>query len=276
MARTFPAVPFERYCDDAVVHCVSQRQARFVAQAIADRMVEVGLRLHPDKTRIVYNQDANRRGRYEHTAFTFLGFTFRARPARARNGEIFASFQPAISAQALKKISGEVRRWRLHRWTGRSIGEIAREINPIVRGWMQYYGAFYRSALYPVLQRINAYLMRWARDKYKRLRSMKKAMAAWQRVTSQYRGCSPTGNGHRNPGGQDDKSPVTSDRHAGICGSPGVRFPRATRQGPRRGRRRPGRLSPVGRQPRARPGTRQCGSEKSGSRSCRPELPARV
>jgi RNA-directed DNA polymerase len=186
MARTFPAVPFERYCDDAVVHCVSQRQARFVAQAIADRMVEVGLRLHPDKTRIVYNQDANRRGRYEHTAFTFLGFTFRARPARARNGEIFASFQPAISAQALKKISGEVRRWRLHRWTGRSIGEIAREINPIVRGWMQYYGAFYRSALYPVLQRINAYLMRWARDKYKRLRSMKKAMAAWQRVTSQY------------------------------------------------------------------------------------------
>ena len=186
MARTFPAVPFERYCDDAVVHCVSQRQARYVAQAIADRMVEVGLRLHPDKTRIVYNQDNNRRGTYEHTAFTFLGFTFRARPARGRNGEIFASFQPAISTQALNRISGEVRRWRLHRWLSRTIGEIAREINPIVRGWMQYYGAFYRSALYPVLQRVNAYLMRWIRDKYRRLRSMKKAMAAWQRVTSQY------------------------------------------------------------------------------------------
>jgi RNA-directed DNA polymerase len=186
MARTFPAVPFERYCDDAVVHCVSQRQARYVAEAIANRMVEVGLRLHPDKTRIVYNQDANRRGRYEHTAFTFLGFTFRARPARGRNGEIFASFQPAISTQALNRISGEVRRWRLHRWLGRMMGEIAREINSIVRGWMQYYGAFYRSGVYPVLQRVNAYLMRWIRDKYKRLRSMKKAMAAWQRVTSQY------------------------------------------------------------------------------------------
>jgi hypothetical protein len=115
-----------------------------------------------------------------------------SRSAPARRGpetaRVFASFQPAISTQALKKISGEVRRWRLHRWIGRSMGEIAREINPIVRGWMQYYGAFYRSALYPVLQRINAYLMRWMRDKYKRLRSMKKAMAAWQRVTGQYPG----------------------------------------------------------------------------------------
>jgi group II intron reverse transcriptase/maturase len=138
MARQYPSVPFERYCDDAVVHCVSQAQARHVAQAIADRMVEVGLRLHPDKTKIVYCKDANRRGCHEHTAFTFLGFTFRARPARARNGTLFSSFQPAISKEALKKISGEVRRWRLHRWIGLPIAEIARRINPIVRGWMQY------------------------------------------------------------------------------------------------------------------------------------------
>jgi RNA-directed DNA polymerase len=186
MARHYPSVPFERYCDDAVVHCVSQAQARYVAQAIADRMVEVGLRLHPDKTKIVYCKDANRRGSHVHTAFTFLGYTFRARPARARNGRLFSSFQPAISKEALKKISGEVRQWRLHRLIGRTIAEIARQINPVVRGWMQYYGAFYRSALDPVLQRINAYLMRWIRDKFKRLRPMKKATAAWQRITSQY------------------------------------------------------------------------------------------
>ena len=85
----------------------------------------------------------------------------------------------------MKKISGEVRRWRLHRWIGLPIAEVARRINPVVRGWMQYYGAFYRSALNPVLQRINAYLMRWLRDKYKRLRPVKKAKAAWQRITSQ-------------------------------------------------------------------------------------------
>lgn len=131
-------------------------------------------------------KDANRRGSAEHTSFTFLGFTFRARPARGRNGALFASFQPAISKEALKKISGEIRRWRLHRRIGLTAAQLARQINPVVRGWMQYYGAFYRSELYPVLLRINAYLMRWVRDKHKRLRSMKKAKAAWLRVTSQY------------------------------------------------------------------------------------------
>jgi len=187
MGREHPTVQFERYADDVVVHCVSRNQADRLVAAIADRMGQVGLRLHPTKTKIVYCKDGNRRGFHEHTAFTFLGYTFHARKARARSGGSFTSFQPAISKDALNKISGEVRRWRLHRRTGRTMGEIANQINPIVRGWMQYYGAFYRSALYPLLQRINAYLMRWIRDKYKRLRPAKKAKAAWQRITSQHR-----------------------------------------------------------------------------------------
>jgi group II intron reverse transcriptase/maturase len=186
MAREYPSVPFERFADDAVVHCVSEGQARRVVAAIANRMEEVGLRLHPDKTKIVYCKDGKRRGAYEHTAFTFLGFTFRARAARGRNGQNFTSFLPAISTDALKKISGEVRQWRLHHWTGHTFGEVARRINPIVRGWMQYYGAFYRTALYPLLLRINAYLMRWIRRKYRRLRSFKKAKACWQRINSQH------------------------------------------------------------------------------------------
>jgi group II intron reverse transcriptase/maturase len=185
MARMFPSVPFERYVDDAVVHCVSERQARMVRAAIAERMEQVGLRLHPYKTRIVYCKDGKRRNSSEFTAFTFLGFTFRARAARGRNGEMFTSFLPAISKDALNKISREVRSWRLHLRTGRTLTDLARMINPIVRGWMQYYGAFYRTALYPLLQRINAYLMRWLRKKYKRLRGFKKARAAWQRITEQ-------------------------------------------------------------------------------------------
>ena len=92
MAREFPSVPFERYADDAVVHCKSERQAHHVRQAIADRMAEVGLRLHPDKTKLVYCKDGNRRGSYEHTAFTFLGFTFRQRRARNRHGKSFSNF----------------------------------------------------------------------------------------------------------------------------------------------------------------------------------------
>jgi group II intron reverse transcriptase/maturase len=187
MAKRFPTVPFERYADDAVVHCRSLRQAQYVRQAIADRMVEVGLRLHPAKTKVVYCRDSNRRGGHEHTAFTFLGYTFRARAARnERQGVTFTAFIPAISTDALNKISGEVRRWRLHRKTGRTFAELARWINPIVRGWMQYYGAFHRTALRRLLARINSYLVRWLRKKFKRLKSFKKAEAAWQRVVSQY------------------------------------------------------------------------------------------
>jgi RNA-directed DNA polymerase len=186
MAREYPGVPFERYADDGVVHCVSESQARRLRAAIANRMRKVGLQLHPDKTKIVYCKDGNRPLSYEHTSFTFLGFTFRARKAIDRNGERFTAFLPAISKDALNKISSEVRRWRLHRQVGRTFAELARAINPIVRGWMQYYGAFYRTALHPLLRRINAYLMRWIRKKYKRLRTFKKAHACWRRIIRQY------------------------------------------------------------------------------------------
>ena len=186
MAREFPGVQFERYSDDAVVHCVSEAQAQKVLAAIGTRMEQVGLRLHPDKTRIVYCQDGKRRASYEHTEFTFLGFTFRQRRVRDKNGKQFSSFNPAISRQALKKISAEVRSWRLHNRTGLDLVEVARRINPIVRGWMQYYGAFYRSAMYPLLSRINAYLVRWIRKKYKRLRAKKKAFRCWRGILQRF------------------------------------------------------------------------------------------
>jgi RNA-directed DNA polymerase len=183
MAREFPGVTFERYVDDAVVHCASEAKARIVVAAIAGRMEQVGLRLHPDKTKIVYCKDSNRRGSYETTEFTFLGFTFRQRRARNRQGKSFSNFLPAISRDALSRISAEVRSWRLHLRTGHTFKDLARRINPIVAGWMQYYGAFYRSALSPLLQRVNAYLMRWIRKKYKRLQGKKKARECWQGIT---------------------------------------------------------------------------------------------
>jgi len=186
MARNFPDVPFERFADDAVVHCTSQQHAEQVRAAIEDRMVEVGLRLHPDKTRIVYCQDANRRDAAEHTSFTFLGYTFRARRAHTKNGVVFTSFLPAVSKDALKKMGQEVRRWRVHRRTDLDFAGLARMINPVVRGWMNYYGAFYPSALSTLLARINTYLMRWVRKKYKRFRAARKARARWEYVTTTY------------------------------------------------------------------------------------------
>jgi len=186
LAREFPGVRFERYVDDVVVHCVSEAQARMVLAAIGTRLEQVGLRLHPDRTRIVYCQDGKRCASYEHTEFVFLGFTFRQRGVRDKNGKLFSSFNPAISKQALKRISAEVRSWRLHRRTGLAFVEVAGRINPIVRGWMQYYGVFYRSVLYPLLSRINAYLVRWIRKKYKRLRAKKKAFRCWWGIVERF------------------------------------------------------------------------------------------
>lgn len=156
-----------------MIHCVTRAHAERVLAALHERMAEVGLELHPDKTKIVYCKDSNRRDVFEHTSFTFLGFTFPPREARRKDGVKFTSFLPAISKDALKKISARLRSWRLHRRTGSSAADIARMINPVVRGWMAYYGAFYRTALYPVLHRINTYLLRWIMKKYKKLRTWK-------------------------------------------------------------------------------------------------------
>jgi RNA-directed DNA polymerase len=185
MTRQFPAVRFERYADDAVVHCATERQARQVLAAIEDRMVEVGLQLHPSKTRIVYCGTDRRVGDHD-TSFTFLGFTFRNRPARTRNGRIKTGFLPALSKDALKKMSAQVRAWRLHQRTHLTFADLARWINPTVRGWMQYYGAFYRSALYPLLGRINTYLMRWVKKKYRKLRATKHFYRRWKLVTDRF------------------------------------------------------------------------------------------
>ena len=184
MARNFPDCPFERYADDAVVHCVSKTQAEEVLAAISERMSEVGLKLHPDKTRLVYCQDANRRGNHEHTSFTFLGFSFRARKARNRDGRCFSSFQPAMSPDAHKAKGAQLRLMRLHRRTDLSLDDLAQWLNPIVAGWINYYGRFYRTQMWPLLQRINTYLRRWAGMKYRRLRTYKCFSRWWATVTT--------------------------------------------------------------------------------------------
>jgi RNA-directed DNA polymerase len=182
MAREFPDCPFERYADDGVVHCKSRRQAEYVLAAIAARLEEVGLRLNPDKTRIVYCKDSNRRGEHEHTSFTFLGFAFRPRKAQAKSGTTFTSFLPAISPEALKAKGDRLRELRIHRRTTLSLDDLARWLNPIIAGWINYYGRYYRTAMQPLLRRINLYLRRWAQDKYKRLRAYKQFRRWWDGV----------------------------------------------------------------------------------------------
>jgi RNA-directed DNA polymerase len=174
LAREFPAVTFERYCDDAVIHCGSERQARQVRDALAQRLAQVGLELHPTKTRIVYCKDADRRGDHEVTSFTFLGYTFRPRLARTRWGKHFVSFLPAVSKDAIKAMGWELRSWHIARRSDKSLTDLARMFNSIVQGWINYYGRFYKSMLYPLLRRINEHLVRWAMRKYKLLRRREK------------------------------------------------------------------------------------------------------
>jgi RNA-directed DNA polymerase len=184
MARKFPTVAFERYADDAVVHCRSEAQARMVLAAIAERFDRVGLALHPDKTRIVYCKDSNRRGNYVSERFSFLGFTFSPRLAKNKDGIWFVSFLPAASGDALKAIRQQIRRWRLHRWSATDLTGLAETVNPVLRGWVNYYGRFYRSKLYPTLRHLNDYLIRWAKGKYKRLRSRTTRARGWLRTVA--------------------------------------------------------------------------------------------
>jgi RNA-directed DNA polymerase len=179
MAREVPGCPFERYADDAIVHCTTRRQAEHVLGRIAARMREVGLALNPGKTKIVYCKDSRRRGEHEHTSFTFLGYAFRPRGARGKTGKRFTGFLPAISPEALKAKSAELRRMRIRRRTDLTLNDLAAWLNPIVAGWMRYYGRFYRSALSPLLRRVSFYLRRWAGKKYKRLRTHKRFQRWW-------------------------------------------------------------------------------------------------
>lgn len=178
--REYPTVTFERFADDAVVHCVSERQARQVREAIGSRFAEIGLELHPDKTRIVYCKDSRRRQVFDQIAFTFCGYTFRPRMAYDKNRKVvYTGFLPAVAPEKLTAMSRRVASWRLHRRTTLTLKDLAREVNPVLRGWFTYFTVFYPSMVIPLCERIDRHLMRWARRKYKRLERGDKRAREW-------------------------------------------------------------------------------------------------
>jgi group II intron reverse transcriptase/maturase len=170
MATRHPNIPFERFADDALCHCVSEAQARWLKCVLEQRFAECGLELHPQKTKIVYCKDDDRRGHYPNEKFDFLGYEFRARRSRNRWGKHFVNFSPAVSTAAAKRMRGEIRAWQLGCRVDKRIDDLARMFNPIIRGWIQYFGRYYPSALYPTLRYLDGRLARWAQAKYKRLR----------------------------------------------------------------------------------------------------------
>jgi RNA-directed DNA polymerase len=179
MCRNHPTMPWCRYADDGLVHCQTQQQAQALRDALERRFAECGLELHPDKTRIVYCKDSNRKDDHSSKEFEFLGYTFRPRPARNSTGQLFVSFTPAVSKSAMKSMTTRIRRSNLRNRTDLDLNGIATWFNPILRGWINYYGRYHRSALRRLFRHFNRTLIAWAMRKYKRLRGHRTRAGKW-------------------------------------------------------------------------------------------------
>ena len=166
MKEKFYAIPFARYADDIVVHCQTEKQAKYVLQCIRERLQLWHLELHPEKTKIVYCKDGQRTGKHPQEEFDFLGFTFRQRTSRGQGGRLFMGFLPAISKKASKDKAEKIRSWKIQKRTDLALKDLAQMCNPKVRGWINYYGAFYKTKLVTVLLPINWKLAKWAKRKY--------------------------------------------------------------------------------------------------------------
>jgi len=175
----FPKVVFERFADDAIVHCRTEGEALAIRKAIAARLQNCGLELHPEKTTIVYCKDDDRRRTYQNEKFDFLGYTFRPRRSKNRKGKHFINFSPAVSDKSAQAIRDTIRSWNLPKRSDKAIDDLSRMFNPIVRGWLLYYGRYYRSALYPPMRQLDRDLALWAKRKYKRLRNHRRRATHW-------------------------------------------------------------------------------------------------
>jgi len=174
MERTHPDLPWCRYADDGLVHCRNEQEAQALKSELQTRLAECNLEMHPTKTKIVYCKDKKRKGRYPNVKFDFLGYCFRPRLVRRfRDNSLFCGFNPAVSSSAMKAMRSTIRELKLRHQTQLSLQAIARQLNPLLRGWIEYYGRYAPSALYPLLRHVNQTLVAWAMRKFKRFKDHK-------------------------------------------------------------------------------------------------------
>lgn len=174
MQRNYQSTPWCRYADDGLAHCRTEQKAQALLAALTARFAECGLELHPDKTKIVYCKDGSRKGKYPNTSFDFLEYTFRPRVVKnSKRNSMFVSFTPAVSKVALKSMRATTKKFNWRNRTDLSLNDFARRYNPVLNGWLYYYGRYQRSALYPVWRHFNKTLVAWAMRKYKRFRNRK-------------------------------------------------------------------------------------------------------
>lgn len=179
MEKNYPNNPWARYADDGIAHCNSKEEAENLLERLKARFEECKLQLHPDKTKIVYCKDDDRKGIHEEIKFDFLGYTFRPRRSKNKFGKHFINFTPAVSNKAMKAMRKEIHDWRMHLKPDKELIDLSNMFNPIVRGWINYYGRFYKSGLYPVMHHMNKALVHWARRKYKKLQRHRNRAENW-------------------------------------------------------------------------------------------------
>ena len=177
--KEFSSVTFERYADDVIYHCKTRYMAERLMVAVRERLEACKLKLHPDKSKIVYCKDNTRKGDYEQVQFDFLGYSFRPRLVKARKGNFFVNFTPAISKAARNRISTTIKSWKMHLWSAQTLETISSILNPKIRGWYNYYGRYQRSAVDGVGRQIDFALVRWAKRKYKKLRTSYGKARGW-------------------------------------------------------------------------------------------------
>jgi len=196
LAKYYSHIPWCRYADDGLVHCRSKEQAEEMYVALKQRFESCGLELHPTKTKIAYCKDTGRLGNHEITSFDFLGYTFRARAVQGKGRDnVFMSFTPAVSKDALKAMRYKIRELRIRCRTDLSIHEISKWLSPMIQGWINYYGTFHRSSMKIIGRHLNMTLVRWARRKYESIRRNKKLRRAnsWKELHHKPHICSPIG-----------------------------------------------------------------------------------
>ena len=175
MTRTHPDLPWCRYADDGLVHCRTEQEAEALKAELQARLAECRLEMHPTKTKIVYCKDGKRKGKYPNVKFDFLGYCFRPRLVQKfpRQRHCSAASHPAVSPSALKAMRATIRDLNIRHRTQLSLADIARQLNPLLRGWIEYYGRYAPSALYPMLRYVNQTLLAWAMRKFKRFKAHK-------------------------------------------------------------------------------------------------------
>jgi len=230
LQRNYPQCPFERFADDSIVHCYTERQATIVKEALETRFAQCGLEMHKEKTKIVYCKDSNRREKYHSVQFDFLGYTFKPRQAENTVRMVsFTNWLPAVSNKSMTSMRKKMKEWSSLRTAGCQIEDIASEINPVIRGWINYYGKFYKTKLKSFMREINLRIVKWARSKYLKVRPTVLKGLKWLKAISVKQpdlfthwtfGVLPT---------VEDRSRMRRESHVRICENFSVEIPGFTR-----------------------------------------------